>query len=308
MAMTRSSTRGLYTATTTPFTADGKLNVSAIPQQIEGQLEAGIAGFVAVGGTGESAALSFAERIEVVAASVDAAKGRAPVLAGVTSPGLPDALALGRAYLDAGADALMVITPYGTAPSQEGIRDYYKAVSDGVGQAVMLYDIPYLTSTTTQPETVRSIAEDGSIFAIKASNPDQAAFCKLVQLVGAEIAIMAGDEDLFAVEVALGAVGGVLASCNILPRTWLEIFETARAGNLVLAQAQIARLSAFLVSAYSEPNPGPIKAAQAIAGFDVGPVRIPNRNPGPALCEKLRNQLANLLVHENALRTNPYQK
>ncbi|MNE24001.1 4-hydroxy-tetrahydrodipicolinate synthase [compost metagenome] len=112
---------------------------------------------------------------------------------------------------------------------------------------------------------------------------------------------MAGDEDLFAVEIALGAVGGVLASCNVLPKTWVEIFETARAGDLALARQQLARLHSFLLSAYAEPNPGPIKAAQAIAGFNVGPVRVPNRAPNPALLDKLREQLSELLVYENAL-------
>lgn len=301
MTLTKATTHGLYTATTTPMNPDGSLNLSLIKSQVENQLKAGISGLVAVGGTGEASALSASERAEVVRATVEAASGRVPVVAGVTTPGLPDTLALGRSFLDAGADGLMVITPYGTAPSQAGIRDYYKAVADGVGQAVMLYDIPYLTSVTTNPDTVLDIANDGSIFAIKASNPDQAAFTRLVQLVGDKIAIMSGDEHLFAVQTALGAIGGVLASTNILPKTWVQIMETARAGDLTLAQQQIARIHDFLVNVYAEPNPGPMKAAQALTGLDVGPVRLPNRTPEAALVGNMRQQLTELLAYENAL-------
>lgn len=301
MTLTKKSTQGLYTATTTPMNADGSLNRSLISTQVENQLRAGISGLVAVGGTGEASALSPSERVEVVRATVEAVAGRVPVVAGVTTPGLLDTLTLGRSFLDAGADGLMVITPYGTAPSQPGIRDYYKAVADGLGQAVMLYDIPYLTLVTTSPETVLEIANDGSIFAMKASNPDQSAFTRLVQLVGDKIAIMSGDEHLFAVQTALGAVGGVLASTNILPRTWVQIMETARAGDLALAQQQIARIHDFLVNVYAEPNPGPMKAAQALAGFDAGPVRLPNSAPEATLVANMREQLTELLAYENAL-------
>jgi 4-hydroxy-tetrahydrodipicolinate synthase len=136
---------------------------------------------------------------------------------------------------------------------------------------------------------------------MKASNPNLVVFTKLLDLVGDDIAVMSGDEDLFAVEVALGAVGGVLASSNILPRIWVEIFNTARLGDLQLAQRQLARLGAFLVSAYAEPNPGPIKAAQKIAGFDVGPVRTPNRAPSTDLIEALGAQLIDLLAYERSL-------
>lgn len=301
MTLTNTATQGLYTATTTPMNPDGSLNLPLIRSQVESQLRAGISGLVTVGGTGEAAALSVSERVQVVRATVEAAAGRVPVVAGVTTPGLMDTLALGHAFLDAGADALMVITPYGTAPNQAGIRDYYKAVADGVGQAVMLYDIPYLTLVTTSPDTVLDIANDGSIFAMKASNPDQAAFTRLVQLVADKIAIMSGDEHLFAVQIALGAVGGVLASTNILPRTWMQIMRTARVGDLTLAQQHIARIHDFLVNVYAEPNPGPMKAAQVLTGLDVGPVRLPNRAPEAALVDDMRQQLAELLAYENAL-------
>ena len=302
MALTKLTTHGLYTATTTPLTAEGGLNKRAIADQVEIQLEAGIAGIVAIGGTGEGSALSFAERVEVVGATVEAVGGRVPVLAGVTTPGLPDTLALGRACLEAGANGLMVITPFGTAPSQAGIRDYYKAVADGVGQAVMLYEIPYLTLVSLEPETICEIVADGSVFAMKASNPDQTAFTRVVELVGEHIAVMSGDEHLFAAQVALGAVGGVLASTNILPRTWVQIFETARAGDLKTAQEQIGLIRNFLLSVYSEPNPGPMKAAQVFAGFDSGPVRLPNKAPSAALVDKMRKQLAELLAYERGLR------
>lgn len=301
MVIDRHAMRGVFAATTTPLTSDGELHAPLIARQVELLLQAGIAGIVAIGGTGEASALSPDERIQVVRATVEAVDGRCPVLAGITTPGLGDTLVTAKSCIAAGADSLMVITPYGTAPSQEGIRDYYKALADKIGQPVMLYDIPYLTSVAVHPQTVGKIADDGSIFAIKASNPDQATFVQLVQCVGQSIAVMAGDEQLFAVEVALGAVGGVLASCNVLPRVWVEIFETASAGNLAAAQQQIARLLAFLESVYCEPNPGPLKAAQAIAGLDVGPVRTPNRMPPTALTEKMGGQLEDLLKYEHAL-------
>ncbi|MEW9613415.1 dihydrodipicolinate synthase family protein [Shinella sp. S4-D37] len=299
--MNKHTAKGLYVATTTPFKADGTINGTAIRTHADYLISCGISGLVPVGGTGEALALSFKERVEAVEATVDAVGGRVPVVAGVTLPGLRDAIALGRDFLSAGANSLMVLTPYGVLPTQEGIRDYYKGIADGVGQAILLYDIPYMTGTTIQPQTVRQIADDGSIFAMKASNPDQALFGELMRAVGGDIAIFAGDEDYFVEEVALGGVGGILASSAVLPCSWLEIFNLASAGNVADAKERLARLGDFIATVYSEPNPGPLKAALRIAGHDMGSVRTPLREPAAALIEQLQGQLATLLAYESEL-------
>ena len=301
MTLTKSMIKGLLPALTTPIDAKGRVDREAVRKLVDYVLQGGAAGLVPVGGTGEYAALSPADRANMVEAAVDAAARRVPVIAGVLAPGFQDALQAGRDFLRAGAQGLMLIAPYYITPTQQGIRDYFKAYADAIGAPVMLYEIPYRTGVALKPETIAGMVEDGSIVGMKASNPDMAQLTRIIALVGDRISVTSGEEQLFPTAVAMGAVGGVLATANVLPRSWIEIFNLARAGNLKAALAKHAKLAVFLAAVFSECNPGPLKVAQAIAGLPGGPVLPPLVAPSEETRKQLEETLPPLLTYEKSL-------
>lgn len=293
---------GLFTAIVTPIQADGSVWPGKIAAVVERQVAAGAGGIVPVGGTGEGSNLTSEERANLVRATVEAAGGRVPVVAGVVTPALPDAIATGKAMIESGADSVMVITPFGGAQSQAAIRDHYKAVADALGRKVMAYDIPYQTGVTIEPETLGQIIEDGSIFALKASNPDMNHFLRSLELAGDQISVMSGDENLFALQVALGAVGGVLACSNLLPHTWIDIYRTARSGDLAGAIRKNAKLGQLTDALYAETNPAPMKAALDLLGASAGGVKFPLQPASAAITARLEAALRELTAHEQSLR------
>jgi len=293
--------QGLLPALTTPLDADGNVDRAAVRKLVDHVVAGGAAGLVPVGGTGEYTALSPAARATMVEATVEAAAGRVPVIAGVLSPGFQDALQTGRDFLKAGAKGVMLIAPFYITPTQQGIRDYYKAYADAIGSPTMLYEIPSRTNVALTAETIAAIADDGSIVGMKASNRDMAQFTRVLALAGNKINVTSGEEALFPTAVAMGAVGGVLATANILPRIWVEIFNLARSGNLKGALAKHDMLAPFLDAVFSECNPGPLKVAQAMSGLPVGKALVPLLPPSPEVVTQLEVTMSPLLAYEKGL-------
>ncbi len=302
MALHRSMIKGIMPALTTPIDpATGTVARKAVRSMVEHVVAGGAGGLIPVGGTGEYAALSPADRTAMVEATVEAGRGRVPVIAGVLAPGLREAIQAGRDFLAAGADGLMLIAPFYVTPTQEGIRDYYKAYADAIGGPVLLYEIPYRTGVALKADTIAAIAEDGSIVGMKSSNPDMGQFTRVLALCGEKIGVMSGEEPLLPTCVAMGAVGGVLATAVLFPRIWGEIYELARAGNLKAALGRHKELAAMLAAVFAECNPGPLKAAQAMIGMPVGPALPPLRAPSKEVADRLAATLPPLQAYEARL-------
>ena len=168
----------------------------------------------------------------MVEATVEAAAGRVPVVAGILSTGFKEAVQAARDFTAAGADGLMLVTPYYVIPTQEAIREYFQAFAQAVTVPVMLYDIPTRTGVAVKAETIAQMAEDRSIIGMKACNPDFNQFARLIGLAGEKISVLSGEEPFFATHVAMGAHGGILATANLFPKAWQEMFALASAGNL----------------------------------------------------------------------------
>lgn len=278
MTLSQERISGLYTAIVTPFTAEGEVDFPALTKLVRFQIEAGAAGVVPIGGTGEYTALSRDERRGIVAACVDAADGK-PVIPGVLSTGFKDAVEAGHDFTAAGASAVMTVTPYYAPGAEEGMRVYFRNYRDAVDVPVLLYQIPRRTTVSVTAEGVQAMAEDGSIIGMKYSSYDVPEFIRTVKYAGDRITILSGEEPLFATHVAIGAKGGVLASASIYPRIWLEIFELARQGRLREALAAQERIDAIVNAIFLETNPGPLKRYMALAGMPVGGVRLPLQDP-----------------------------
>lgn len=293
MTLTKEALTGLFTAIVTPFTAEDTVDLDALRALVRRQIAAGASGIVPIGGTGEYPALSRAERAAVVAACVEAAGG-APVLPGILATGFHDALEAGRDFRSAGAAGLMLVTPYYSTGPQDGMRAYFARYRAALDLPLMAYEIPRRTTVALKAETYAQMAGDGSIIGMKYSSYDMPEFIATLREAGADLAVLSGEEPLFATHVALGAVGGVLATANLYPEAWLEIFETARAGDLRAALALQKRLEPMLSAVYAETNPGPLKHLMRLAGHEMGDVRLPLTAPGKDTVARLRAALDGL--------------
>lgn len=290
--------RGIMSATCTPLDADGNVLLNAVREHVEAQLGAGITGIVPIGGTGEFISLTDSQRLQMLEATVEAVRGRVPVIASVLHPGLQDTVKSARDYLKAGADAVMVVTPYYYRPTQAGIADYFRRINDAVDGDLVLYEIPYRTGVSLLPETVQRIVEQTRTVAMKACNPDLSQQMRVFEAVGQRISILTGEEAVFPLHIGMGAVGGMLAGSNIFPRVWTRIFELASAGKLADASALHTKLRPATDALYSEPNPGPLKAAMNLLGMRAGSVIAPMLDASEACIERLKKVLPDALELE----------
>ncbi len=286
MQLSKDQLSGIYTAIVTPLKDDKSVDFAGLQELVRFQLAAGAAGIVPIGGTGEYPAFSRDERRDIVKATVEAAGGK-PVIPGVLATGFQDAVEAGRDFAKAGATAVMTVTPYYAPGPQDGMRAYFREYRDALDLPVMLYQIPRRTTVQASAECVQAMAEDGSIIGMKFSSYDMPEFIKTVKLAGDKIAILSGEEPIFATHIALGAKGGVLASATAYPRTWIEIFNLAKAGKLTEALAYQKRIDPVVDTIYLETNPGPLKTFMGLIGHPVGPVRLPLLPPLPETQAKL---------------------
>ena len=281
MELNRSTLKGIMPAIVTPMDGDGDIDRAATKNLISFLLDAGVDGIVPLGGTGEFTNLGPAERaafVEIVAELVD---GRVPVVAGVLSPGFGDAVAASQDFKRAGADAIMLVTPFYTRPTQDGMRRYFHDFSCRIDLPVVLYDIPYRTGVAIEPATVRRLAEENpKIIGMKACSTDLAWFIKLIAAVEDTLSVLSGEEYLFLSHMILGARGGILATCNVFPHAWIKMYKQIEAGDIPSARSILFRLVPLLEAVFAEMNPGPLKEAMSMAGHDVGPAIRPLAKPG----------------------------
>ena len=195
--MTSEQLRGIFPALATPVTAEGQIDTQAVRALLAHLAGSGISGTVPLGGTGEYGALSRTERARMVATVREHQAAELPVLAGVLDPGYFDAIESGQALADAGADALMVLTPYYTNPTQQGIRDYFMRYADASPVPVILYEIPYRTRIAMAPELLHELSRHENIIGMKACNTDMYHFLKVVAGVASDFAVLSGEDTLF---------------------------------------------------------------------------------------------------------------
>lgn len=273
--MKHSDLQGMYPAIPTPLSDDGKLDIAKLETIIEANLAGGAKGLAPIGGTGEFTALSPEMRLAVVRESVRIINGRVPVVAGVVSPGWAEAVSHGRAFKEAGADALLLVTPFYVIPSQQGVIDYFRAYRKTVDLPLVYYDVPSRTSFITAVDTLKILGEDGTIIGAKICNTDAYYFNRLSMAVGKKIALLSGDDMMYAIHIMYGATGGILASAPMLPAFWTQVHDTLANGQYSEGIALHRKLLSTFAALFNEVNPGPLKAMMAEIGLPAGPVSLP---------------------------------
>jgi len=289
MTLDKSKLKGIFPAMVTPTDSEDKVNKEVTKRLVGFLIDSGVSGLVPLGGTGEFTALSTVDRRIMVETVVEAANGRVPVIAGVLSPGFKEAVDAGLEFKKAGADGVLLITPFYIRPTQDSLRAYFNEWISRVGLPVVLYEIPYRTGVILDPDTYNKIADENEmVIGMKACNPDIVHFCRTQQLVGEKISVLSGEEHLFTSHMVLGAKGGLLATCNIFPKAWIRICSLCLNGDFAAAGRLHADLVPFLDAVFAEGNPGPLKEAMKLVGLDVGHALRPLTKPSQSTIERMR--------------------
>lgn len=301
--MQASRLRGIFPAIPTPVNADDSVDAGAARALLAYLLARGVDGLVPLGGTGEYGALPRVQRLRMAALCADAVGGKLPVIAGVLDPGFHDALEAGKAFAGAGVDALMLLTPYYTTPTQAGIRDYFMRYADAAPLPILIYEIPYRTRVAIAPEVLHELSRHERIIGMKACNTDMYHFLKLAAGVSDGFALLSGEDSLLPLHMAAGARGGIVVTASLLPRTWRAIHDLAASGQIARAVALHRRLIPLLELAFAETNPGPIKSVLDLIGVDAPLLLDPLVAPAADLQARLRCELARCLELEAAWAT-----
>lgn len=277
--MNRNDLIGMYPAIPTPLTESGELDIERLESLIEYNLSEGAKGLAPIGGTGEYTALSTQIRLHTVSETVRIVNKRVPVVAGVVSPGWGEAVEHGQAFKNAGADALLLVTPFYVIPSQQGVIDYFRKYRRMVDLPLVYYDVPSRTGFVSAIETLETLANDKTIIGAKICNTDAYYFNKLAVAVADKIALLSGDDMMYAIHIMHGATGGILASAPMLPAFWTAIHNRLIEGKYAEAIAMHRCLLPTFAALFNEINPGPLKTMMAEIGYSVGPVSLPLHTP-----------------------------
>lgn len=266
---------GSIVAIVTPMQADGAVDYGALDRLVQFHLDNGTDGIVAVGTTGESATLDVEEHIEVIRRIVVKTAKRVPVIAGTGANATSEAIELTRQAKAVGADACLLVTPYYNKPTQEGLYLHYKAIAAAVQIPLILYNVPGRTACDMQPETVARLAEVPGIVGLKEASGSLDRNRKLVSLVGGNLALLSGDDDL-AVESTLAGFKGVISvTANVAPQAMHDAIAAALAGDAAEARRINDTLQPLHKCLFLESNPIPAKWALARMGLMGDGIRLP---------------------------------
>ena len=266
---------GVATALVTPMYEDGSINFDRFKTLIDEQIDAGIPALVICGTTGESATMTLEEHAEVIRVAIKHANGRIKIIAGAGSNDTACAIDLAKEAEEAGADALLIVTPYYNKATQGGLVAHYTAIANSVKLPIILYNVPSRTGVNIKPETYAKLAEIENIVAIKEANGDISSVVKTRLLCGDKLDIYSGNDDQVIPMMALGGKGVISVLSNIMPKETVEMCNRMLIGDLEGAAAMQIQLSSIIDALFIEVNPIPCKEAMNLMGMGMGPVRLP---------------------------------
>lgn len=285
--------RGCATALVTPFNADGQIDEANFRALVDRQITGGVRLLVPCGTTGESATMTEAEDAQVIAATIDVARGRAKVIAGAGSNSTASAIEYSIRSRDAGADAVLQVAPWYNKPTQEGLYAHFRAIAEAVPDLpIMLYNVPGRTSSNIAAQTTLRLARDcENIVAVKEASGNLSQIMEILRERPAHFAVLSGDDAVTLPLIALGGDGIVSVASNEVPDLMSRMTELALAGNWDEARALHYRLLPLMEINFIESSPGPVKAAMAMMGLLAENFRLPL----VAITEKSRARVREVL-------------
>lgn len=266
---------GSIPALITPF-KDGALDEKRFQEFVEWQIAEGSTGLVPVGTTGESPTLTHAEHKRLIELCIEAAAGRVPVIAGAGSNNTVEAIDFAKHAEKAGADGLLVVTPYYNKPNQAGLKAHFSAINDAVGLPILIYNIPGRSIIDMTPETMAELFQTcANIKGVKDATADMAKVSRQRELCGPEFNQLSG-EDISALGFnAQGGVGCISVTANVAPRLCAEFQAATLAGDYKTALEYQDRLAPLHRALFLEPNPTGAKYALSLLGKIEEELRLP---------------------------------
>ncbi len=267
--------KGSMTAIITPMHEDGSIDKQALCDLVEWHIENKTDALVPTGTTGECVTLEPEELFEIIQLVVKQAAGRIPVIAGTGNNSTSTVIKLSKQAKLAGADALLIVTPYYNKPTQNGLYEHYKAIAEAVDLPIILYNVPSRTACDIQPETVERLAQIKQIIGIKDATGNIERTKEIIKRCGPAFEVYSGD-DATALELMLNGARGVISvTANVAPQLMHEMCAAALAGNQALAEQINASLMPLHQQLFLESNPIPTKWALQTMGKIKPGIRLP---------------------------------
>ncbi|MBQ8577968.1 MAG: 4-hydroxy-tetrahydrodipicolinate synthase [Clostridia bacterium] len=269
--------RGAATALVTPFEKNNpdRIDESAFRNLVRRQCDAGIRALVTAGTTGEASALTDTEHIRLCEIAREEAGAGMPIIAGCGAPTTARAVSLVREAAQAGADAVLVVTPYYNKCSQEGLYRHYTAIADASPLPVILYEVPSRTGLHVTPETYARLAVHDNIVALKDAAGDLERVPLIRSMTGDRLAVYSGSDGVTVPMLSVGAVGVISVLSNLCPYAVSEMCEAWFSGNTARAAELQCRYASLNRALFSEVNPIPVKCAMAQLGMCAEVFRLP---------------------------------
>jgi 4-hydroxy-tetrahydrodipicolinate synthase len=270
----KTSFRGSFTALVTPF-KNGSVDEKAFRDFVEWQISEGTHGLVPVGTTGESPTLSHEEHKKVVEWCVGEAKGRVPVIAGAGSNSTAEAVDFSKHAEKAGADAVLIVTPYYNKPTQEGLYQHYKAINDAIGIPIIIYNIPGRSIVDMSVDTMERLYELKNIAGVKDATANMTRVSQQRAVLGEDFNQMSGEDITALGFMAHGGHGCISVTSNVAPRLCSEFQNACLKGDYAAALKLQDKLAPLHVNLFVETSPAPIKYALSLIGKCTNTVRLP---------------------------------
>ena len=264
---------GAAVALITPMHEDGSINYEEMERIVNDQINHGTDAIVICGTTGEASTMTHEEHIETIKACVEMTKKRVPVIAGSGSNCTDTAIFLSREAQKAGADGLLVVSPYYNKATQKGLKQHFTAVAGSVDIPIILYNIQGRTGVNIQPKTIAELAKEvDNIVAVKEASGDLSQIATLMAMTQGDLDVYSGNDDQIVPITALGGKGVISVLSHVAPH---DIVAKMMAGDVKGSSELQLKYIPVIHALFSEVNPIPVKAAMNMLGYNVGSLRMP---------------------------------
>ena len=284
--------KGCAVAIVTPFLPDGRVDFERFTELIEWQISEGIDAIVSCGTTGEASTLTDEEQTEVVKHCVDVVARRVPVIGGAGSNDTRHGINLAKMIEQAGADALLLVTPYYNKCSQAGLIKHYISTADAVGIPSLLYSVPGRTGVNIEPSTVAELAKHPRIVGLKEASGNISQVAEIARLIPEGFDMYSGNDDMVVPMMSLGSVGYISVLANVAPRDSVLMAKKYLEGDIKGACKLQLDMKPLIDSLFADVNPIPVKAALYLMGKCSLDYRMPLSPPSDAVMARIKKELS----------------
>lgn len=284
---------GAGVALVTPMNADGSVNFAKMKELIEFQIANDTDALIICGTTGEATTISDEDQIECVRYAKEVAAGRVPVIAGAGSNDTAHCIELAQACEKAGADGVLLVTPYYNKATQKGLILHYTAIANSINIPIILYNVPGRTGCNLAPKTVAELAKVENIVAVKEASGNLSQVAEIAALVGPDFDIYSGNDDQILPVLSLGGKGVISVLSNVAPKQTHDMVMNYLNGDTAAATKLQLEAIELIGALFCEVNPIPVKTALNLMGYEVGSCKLPLCDMEPKNLETLKTAMTN---------------